>query len=171
MLYSLPTELNTTSHSQTCRNNGFKITRAAPTASHITPYPGRASHARRACAWLPILLQSWAPGKWCPSPSEGLLSCATLSAQSRPTQGASQQRGVYPGPTCCLSGAGLPLQCRFRGCSHLSWAVLLNRFSQHQVRGWEHGASCCLTACKAADWLRQSHPSTERSVGSRLPKS
>ena len=66
------------------------------------------------------------------------LSLLTRNPPRGPADGV-----VYPGRTCCLSGAGLLLQCQFRGCSHLSWAVLLNHFSQHQVRVWEHGTSCC----------------------------
>ena len=146
MLYSLPTGLNTTPHShswhwQTCRNNGLKITRAAP-ACHITPCPGGASQARRACAWLPVLpgeLSTWEVGS---KPFWGAtLRCDSLLTPNPPRGPADGV--VYPGRTCCLSGAGLLLQCQFRGCSHLSWAVLLNRFSQHQVRVWEHGSSCC----------------------------
>lgn len=115
MLYSLPTELNTTSHSQTCRNNGFKITRAAPTASHITPYPGRASHTN----WESLPHQEsvcLAPHPPCRaghlgSGAQALLrgySPVRLSAQSRPTQGASQQRGVYPVPPAAFLELACP---------------------------------------------------------------
>lgn len=86
MLYSLPTGLNTTSHSHTCRNNGFKVTRAAPTACHITPYPGRASHARRACAWLPTLPAELSTWKVVSKPFLGaaLLCHSLCSVQTHP---------------------------------------------------------------------------------------
>lgn len=180
MLYSLPTVSNTTSHShclpwyqQTCRNNGFRITRAAPTAFHVAEYPRRASHARRARAWLPVLPAELSTWEVMAKPFWGaVLLCDSLC--SLQTQGASKELRVYRSPTCCPSRSGLPLQCGFRGCSHLSRAVLLNCFLQHQVRGCKPWSSCWLIAWKATDGLRQSHLLHRKVCGqpldNRLPK-
>lgn len=66
----------------------------------------------------------------------------------------------------------MSLQCPVRGCSHLSWAVLLDCFSQ--VSGHKRWSSCCLTACKATDGLRPSRPSHRKVCGQpqddRLPQ-